>query len=115
MKGEGIEMRTIERATRKPGMSIRDALMYYVVCLVGFALLVYLAIDLKETTYAKLAIVFYLFAGTLLNRTVLRRNVSWNRARSTLYNISEAKLRFFMLWPIKYFVLFVRIGIAEVL
>jgi len=107
-------MRSIERATQSPGMSVRDALMYYVVCLVGFAILVYLGIELKETLYAKLVIVFYISAGLLLNRTVLRRTVSWNRARATLYNISQAKLKCFLLWPIKYFVLFLRIGIAEV-
>ena len=60
-------------------------------------------------------IIAYIAAGIYLNRRVLRKLIEWHPVHNTIDNVSSAKLGFFLLWPIRYFFLFMRLGITKVL
>src|SRR5699024_2280747 len=46
---------------------------------------------------------------------VLRKVIEWHPMYNTLGNVTSDKLKFFFLWPITYFLLFIRLGVNKVL
>ena len=57
----------------------------------------------------------YLIFGFLLNRLVLRQLIEWRPIYNTIGNISSAKLSLFLLWPVAYANLFIRLSINKIL
>lgn len=96
-------------------MRLREAFLHGVECLGTFILLVVLASSLESSLFGNLAFFFYLGAGFYLSRAVLRKIIERHPMYNTLYNVTSDKLKFFFLWPITYFFLFMRLGINKVL
>jgi positive regulator of sigma E activity len=96
-------------------MRLRVAFLHWLGCLSIFILLAILVYFFSSKLFENLAILFYLGAGFYLSRSVLRKIIEWHPTYSTLYNVTSAKLKFFWLWPIAYFFLFVRLGINKIL
>lgn len=88
-------------------ISLRKSLMIYTVLLIGLIILAALA--------PTLAVIFYFLSGFILNRVVLRRLIEWHPIYNTLHNVSSAKLRTFLLWPLAYISLFFRLIINKIL
>jgi hypothetical protein len=108
-------MDTMETMDEQPGMRLRAAFLRWASCLGIFAALVSIASAFSAPIFGNLALFFYLGAGIYLNRSVLRRIIEWHPMYNTLDNVTSAKLKFFLLWPILYVFLFVRLGINKVL
>lgn len=96
-------------------MRLRMAFLHWAGCLGLFILLVVLATSLDSAIFGNLAFLFYLVAGFYLNRAVLRSIIEWHPMYNTLGNVTSDKLKFFFLWPLTYFFLFMRLGINKVL
>ncbi len=96
-------------------MRLRVAFLHWAGCLGVFVLLVVLASSFGSSLFGNLAFLFYIGAGFYLSRAVLRKIIEWHPMYNTLYNVTSDKLKFFFLWPITYFFLFVRLGINKVL
>jgi hypothetical protein len=56
---------------------------------------------------------FYLVAGFMLNRIVLRGLIEWHPVYNTLDNVSSGKLRSLILWPLVYPSLFFKLGVVK--
>ncbi len=98
---------------QQPVMKLSTALKRWAICLA--ILLVLIALTKLSTAFASLAVLFYLASGIYLNRAVLRRIVEWHPMHNTLYNVTQEKLKFLLLWPVMYIPLFVRLGIDKLL
>lgn len=96
-------------------MRTRSAFFRWAICLAILVALISLNTNADSSLYGDLAFIFYFAAGVYLNRSVLRRLVEWHPIYNTLGNVTSDKLRFFLLWPITYFFLFVRLGINKIL
>lgn len=96
-------------------MRLRVAFLHWAGCLGTFILLVFLSSSMESPLFGNLAFFFYIGAGFYLSRAVLRRIIEWHPMYSTLYNVTSDKLKFFFLWPITYFFLFMRLGVNKVL
>jgi len=94
---------------------LRVAFLHWTGCLGVFILLVVLASSFDSGIFGNLALIFYIGAGFYLSRAVLRKIIEWHPMYSTLYNVTSDKLKFFFLWPITYFFLFMRLGINKML
>ena len=92
-------------------MRLRVAFLHWVVCLAGFIVLCMVGSAFNSSFFGSLAFFGYFAAGLYLNRGVLRKIIVWHPMYNTLYNVTSEKLKFFFLWPISYFFLFVRLGI----
>jgi hypothetical protein len=99
--------------SQQASMRLRVAFLHWAACLAIFIILIVLANVFDPL--ALLALLFYPVAGVYLNRSVLRRLVEWHPMYNTLYNVTSAKIKFFLFWPISFFFLFVRLGINKVL
>lgn len=104
-------MSTPDVSSSQTDMRLRVAFLHWLCCIGIFALLIFLGkyIDV----FSLLAILFYPAAGVYLNRSVLRRLITWHPMYNTLYNVTSEKLKFMLLWPIMYLFLFVRLGINK--
>lgn len=107
-------MDSAETSNEQQGIQLRVAFMLWAGCLGALALLIVLASSLSLNIFG-LIILFYLGVGFYLNRSVLRRLIEWHPMYNTLDNVTSEKLKFFFLWPITYFFLFIRLGINKVL
>lgn len=96
-------------------MRLRVAFLHWAGCLSAFILLVVLASSFSSNFFGNLAFFFYFGAGFYLSRAVLRKIIEWHPMYNTLYNVTSDKLKFFFLWPITYFFLFMRLGVNKVL
>lgn len=101
--------------SQQNNMRLREAFLRWVGCLGGFILLLVLASSLQSKLFGNAAFFGYFGAGFYLNRCVLRKLIEWHPMYNTLYNVSSAKLKFFLFWPLMYFFLFIRLGINKVL
>lgn len=104
-----------EANNEQQGMRLRIAFLHWAGCLGAFILLVVIAASFDSSAFGNLAFLFYLGAGFYLSRAVLRKIIEWHPMYNTIYNVSSDKLKFFFLWPIAYFFLFMRLGISKVL
>lgn len=104
-----------EVSNEQQGMRLRAAFIHWAACLGVFILLVVLASSFESSIFGNLAFIFYLGAGFYLSRAVLRKVIEWHPMYNTLGNVTSDKLRFFFLWPITYFFLFIRLGVNKVL
>lgn len=107
LKKEGEFLESLSNDIQQESMKLREAFIHWVVCLVIFIGMCFLS--------ELLAIIAYIAAGIYLNRRVLRKLIEWHPVHNTIDNVSSAKLGFFLLWPIRYFFLFMRLGITKVL
>lgn len=94
-------------------MKLSTALKQWAICL-GILIVLMLLTKLSEG-FVALAFLFYIGSGIYLNRAVLRRIVEWHPMHNTLYNVTQEKLKFLLLWPVMYIPLFVRLGIDKML
>ena len=108
-------MDSAETTNEHQGLQLRVAFLHWAGCLGILILLTGLASTFNLSFVGFLAFIFYLGAGFYLSRAILRRLTEWHPMYNTLYNVTSAKLKFFFLWPITYFFLFVRLGINKVL
>ncbi len=108
-------MESPEVNNEQQSMRLRVAFLHWAGCLGVFVLLVVLASSFGSSLFGNLAFLFYIGAGFYLSRAVLRKIIEWHPMYNTLYNVTSDKLKFFFLWPITYFFLFVRLGINKVL
>lgn len=95
-------------------MRVRQALVIYTAFLVGFVILLWMAIHWRGV-WGWIVTIGYGGAGLFLNRSVLPRLITWHPAYSTLQNISRGKLEYFLAWPLAYPRLFFRLGISKYL
>jgi len=100
---------------QQQSIRLRVAFLHWLTCLGVFILLVALNSLFNSGAFGLLAFIFYLGAGFYLSHAVLRNIIEWHPVYSTLYNVTSEKLKFFLLWPITYFFLFIRLGINKVL
>jgi len=104
-------MDDVNDAAGQQPMSLLTAFLYYFGAL--FLLVMVLTIWSKVPSLPVMAgVIAYLAEGFVLNRLVLRRLVEWHPMYNTIANVSSAKLGMMVFWPIRYPILFVRIGIA---
>jgi positive regulator of sigma E activity len=96
-------------------LSLRVAFLHWVACWAILVVLGTLGSFFNSEFFILMAILFYFVAGFHLSRNVLRKLIEWHPMYNTLYNVTSDKLKFFFLWPITYFFLFVRLGINKVL
>lgn len=89
------------------GMKLRVAFIHWAVCLAIFVVMCFIS--------EALALIAYIVAGIYLNRQVLRKIVEWHPMHNTIDNVSSAKLGYFLLWPFRYFFLFLRLGVMKAL
>lgn len=108
-------MESPEVSNEQENMRLRVAFIHWGACLAVFILLVILASSFNSSVFGNLAFFFYLGAGFYLSRAVLRKIIEWHPMYNTLYNVTSDKLKFFFLWPITYFFLFMRLGINKLL
>lgn len=104
-----------EIASEQEVMRLRVAFLHWAGCLGAFVLLVVIASSFSSSFFGGLAFLFYIGTGLYLSRAVLCKIIEWHPVHNTLYNVTSDKLRFFFLWPILYFFLFVRLGINKLL
>jgi len=105
---------------QQEAMRLRVAFLHWAACLAGFIVLWMLGSAFGSSFggwFGLLALLgtffWYFAAGVYLNRGVLRKIIVWHPMYNTLYNVTSEKLKFFFLWPITYFFLFVRLGINK--
>ena len=96
-------------------MRLRVAFVHWAGCLSAFILLVVIASSFSSNLFGNLAFLFYIGTGFYLSRAVPRKIIEWHPMYNSLYNVTSDKLKFFFLWPILYFFLFMRLGINKVL
>ncbi len=95
-------------------MSLRAAALQWLIALV--ILLMLIGLNANFGIPGIITFIYYISAGIYLNRQVLRRLVEWNHpVHGTIDNESSAKLGFLLLWPIRYIVLFAKLGIIKAL
>ena len=95
-----------------PPMRLREAGVKYIACLAAFIL----ALVVEGFIPGSLVgFVVYFGCGFFLNKTVLPRLVEFHPVWATVDNISSLKLWSFLLWPIRYFFLLMKLGITKVL
>lgn len=102
-----------EQATEQNGMQLRVAFVHYLVCLAILTVFVIAAGTINYQVVSSIALFAYLGCGFYLNRNVLRNLVEWHPMYDTLDNVANAKLGFFLFWPIKYLMLFIRLSINK--
>jgi hypothetical protein len=73
---------------------LSEAWIYYFLGIVGLILCT--AIN------PVLGLISYFAIGVWLNRTILRRAVSWHPVYNTLGRVVQAKKEMFFLWPLAY-------------
>jgi ABC-type bacteriocin/lantibiotic exporter with double-glycine peptidase domain len=96
-------------------MTLRDAFKKYAICLVLFIVVMTIAIWTNSGVLTYITLFVYGGCGVFLNRTVLRNLIEWHPMYNTIGNVSSAKLKQAILWPISYLSLFIRLGINKVL
>lgn len=94
-------------------MQLRIAFLIWITLIFGFFFVFWLCMKFQLTQWFTAG--YYIFAGIFLNRKVLRNLVTWHDYHNTIDNVSSAKLGYALVWPLRYFTLFVRLGIMRVL
>jgi ABC-type branched-subunit amino acid transport system permease subunit len=83
-------------------LTIRGAMLRWAVCALSL-LTVWGLIGKLDTDWGGfIFFVGYPAIGYYLNRSVLARLVEWHPYWNTLGNVSSAKLKFFIAWPVQY-------------
>lgn len=100
--------------TNQESMRLRDAFKIWAICLGAFIFAVVLTVTVSSF-FLNLAVFGYFVIGAYLSRTVLRRIIEWHPMYNTLDNVFSEKIWMFMFWPIKYFTLFIKLGIIKAL
>lgn len=97
------------------GMRLRVAFAHWITLLIIFIALSVAASTYSSSTLTNLAFLCYFGAGIYLNRSVLRKIIEWHPMYNTIENVSSAKVKYFLFWPIAYLFLFIRLGINKVI
>jgi fatty acid desaturase len=107
-------MSDVEAGNGTPGISLRKSIAIYAIFLVIMLALISFS---SGTTWFPgiIGLIAYFVFGFLLNRIVLRNLVEWHPMYNTIGNVSSAKLSTFVLWPISYLFLFIKLTINKVL
>ncbi|MDO5542152.1 MAG: hypothetical protein Q4F77_02475 [Acinetobacter sp.] len=94
-------------------MSLRQAFIIWLSLFVGIFIVSWLCSLLGLTQY--ITFFYYLGAGIFLSKKVLANLIEWHPIHNTIDNVSSAKLGFALLWPIRYLVLFFKLGVLKAL
>lgn len=101
----------ISKNPQGASMTMGKGFIIYLSCLFGLIFLSLLS-NLKWLPEIIPFVAYFVF-GFILNRIVLRGLVSWHPVYNTLANVSKAKLGAFLLWPLSYFILFIKMAINK--
>ncbi|MBJ7275322.1 hypothetical protein [Marinobacter salarius] len=80
-----------------------------------FGALVMLDERVDEYAFGYVLWVFYFTAGIYLNRSVLRKATDWHPRYYELQHVTSRKIKYLLLWPLAYFVLFFRVGMNRLI
>jgi fatty acid desaturase len=94
-------------------MQLRTAFIHWAIALGGLILL--LILNAKINLAGIITFVYYIVAGIYLSKAVLKNLIDWHPVNRTIDNESSTKLGFLLLWPIRYLVLFMKLGVTKVL
>ncbi|HFG5504269.1 TPA: hypothetical protein ACGH0I_004501 [Salmonella enterica subsp. enterica serovar Kentucky] len=107
-------MSDVGSSDRAQGISLRKSIGIYALCIV--LMMVFWNLNARTTWFPGIiTFIAYFVFGFVLNRIVLRRLIEWHPMYNTIANVSSAKLSSFILWPISYLFLFIRLMINKVL
>lgn len=96
-------------------ISLLRAVMLYVAALFLF-LLAFIFAASSQASHPGYVVAFaYAALGVFLNRLVLRRIIEWHPIYNTLENVSFEKLKYMLLWPFAYPMLFLRLLVDRLL
>jgi len=109
-----LEELQIASDSEPPTMRLRVAWAYYATSMVVQAVVLYLCFY-KEAVSLGVFFATWLLQGAWLNRKVLRRLITWHPVYSTVSNVTGAKLRFWLLWPIHYGILLVQLTLDRLI
>lgn len=102
-------------AAQEGSLGLGKAFLYWFFCTALLAGMGYVTYLFWSAPLLYASVFYYLVAGFLMSRSVLRRLIHWLPYYYTLYNVTTAKMHFFFLWPIAYPMLFVRLAINKAL
>lgn len=94
-------------------MQLRLAFVIWLISFIGFFISIKLCSVLGVTQW--ITFIYYIIVGCILNRKVLYNLVEWHPINNTINNVSSEKLRFLLLWIVKYPFLFFKLGIIRFL
>ena len=93
-------------------ISLKQAWAIYLILLIAFCLVSGLFLVIHA---GLISLIFYIVGGVYLNRSVLPRITIWDPIHSTVENVYKAKLQMFVLWPISYPILFLKLAVVKYL
>ena len=102
-----------EKTSEQAVMGLGTALLYYGAALLFFWVVLSVILQFKWSGW--LILLAYLAIGAALNHLVLKRLIEWHPMYNTLDNVSSAKLKAVLFWPLSYGVLLIKLAIDKAL
>ena len=107
-------MHTEMNGSESRPVSLGEGIVIYGLFIIGLLFFIDLAANV-EWFPAIIAWGAYFAFGFYLNRVVLRGLIEWHPIYNYVENVSMAKLSYFLLWPLRYPVLFFQLAVDKLL
>ena len=96
-------------------ISLGRAFLIWFYLFVSYIIIYYFHIKLGSLALSNIKFLFYIFSGIYLGKKVLFKLVEFHPIYNTLNNVFMVKVGFFLLWPVAYPFLFVKLFIIRIL